>query len=423
MLKFYCNSDYITQLLYYFTINIRKMQNLGGINIMNKIYLDHAATTPMDPEVINTVNKYMEDYYGNPSSIYQTGQKANNKLNEARKTMAKLINAKDFREIIFTSGGTESDNLAIKGTALARKDKGNHIITTKIEHHAVLHTCEYLKKHHNFDVTYLEVDEKGFVKLEDIKDSLRDDTVLVSIMTANNEIGTIQPIKEIGKFLKDKDVYFHTDAVQAIGQMKINVQEMNIDLLSASAHKIHGPKGVGMLYIKKGTKLVPQMNGGAQERNRRAGTENVPGIMGFKKAVELVMENREEIVENNTYLRDKLINGIENNIEDAVLNGPRGSKRLSNNVSFCFKYIEGESILLNLDMLGIAASSGSACTSGSLEPSHVLLAIGHSKGTAHGSLRLSLGKENTEEDIDFVLEKLPGIIQRIRDMSPLYNKE
>lgn len=423
MLKFYCNSDYITQLLYYFTINIRKMQNLGGINIMNKIYLDHAATTPMDPEVINTVNKYMEDYYGNPSSIYQTGQKANNKLNEARKTMAKLINAKDFREIIFTSGGTESDNLAIKGTALARKDKGNHIITTKIEHHAVLHTCEYLEKHHNFDVTYLEVDEKGFVKLEDIKDSLRDDTVLVSIMTANNEIGTIQPIKEIGKFLKDKDVYFHTDAVQAIGQMKINVQEMNIDLLSASAHKIHGPKGVGMLYIKKGTKLVPQMNGGAQERNRRAGTENVPGIMGFKKAVELVMENREEIVENNTYLRDKLINGIENNIEDAVLNGPRGSKRLSNNVSFCFKYIEGESILLNLDMLGIAASSGSACTSGSLEPSHVLLAIGHSKGTAHGSLRLSLGKENTEEDIDFVLEKLPGIIQRIRDMSPLYNKE
>ncbi len=398
------------------------MQNFGGINHMNNIYLDHAATTPMDPKVINTVNNCMEDYYGNPSSIYQTGQKANNKLNEARKTIAELINAKDFREIIFTSGGTESDNLAIKGTALARKEKGNHIITTKIEHHAVLHTCEYLEKHHNFDVTYLNVDEKGIVKLADLKNALRNDTVLVSIMTANNEIGTIQPIKEIGNFLKNKNVYFHTDAVQAIGQLEIDVQAMNIDLLSASAHKIHGPKGVGMLYIKKGTKLIPQMNGGAQERNRRASTENVPGIMGFKKAVELVMENREKIVEKNTYLRDKLINGIENNIEDAVLNGPRGSKRLSNNVNFCFKYIEGESILLNLDMLGIAASSGSACTSGSLDPSHVLLAIGHSKGTAHGSLRLSLGKDNTEEEIDFVLEKLPGIIQRVRDMSPLYNK-
>jgi len=390
---------------------------------MNEIYLDHAATTPMDVEVINTVNKYMEDYYGNPSSIYKTGQIANNKLNEARKTIAELINANDFREIIFTSGGTESDNLAIKGAALALKDQGNHIITTKIEHHAVLHTCEYLEKHHDYEVTYLDVDEKGFVKIADIKEALREDTVLVSIITANNEIGTIQPIKEIGTFLKNKDVYFHTDAVQAIGQIKLNVQEINIDLLSASAHKIHGPKGVGMLYIKKGTKLVPQLNGGAQERNRRAGTENLPGIMGFKKAVELVMENRQKYVEKNSYLRDKLINGIEKSIDDAVLNGPRGSKRLSNNVNFCFKYIEGESILLNLDMLGIAASSGSACTSGSLDPSHVLLAIGHSKGTAHGSLRLSLGKDNTEQEIDFVLEKLPGIIQRIRDMSPLYIKE
>ncbi len=407
---------------YHFTIIISKMQNFGGIN-MNEIYLDHAATTPMDVEVINTVNKYMEDYYGNPSSIYKTGQIANNKLNEARKTIAELINANDFREIIFTSGGTESDNLAIKGAALALKDQGNHIITTKIEHHAVLHTCEYLEKHHDYEVTYLDVDEKGFVKIADIKEALREDTVLVSIITANNEIGTIQPIKEIGTFLKNKDVYFHTDAVQAIGQIKLNVQEINIDLLSASAHKIHGPKGVGMLYIKKGTKLVPQLNGGAQERNRRAGTENLPGIMGFKKAVELVMENRQKYVEKNSYLRDKLINGIEKSIDDAVLNGPRGSKRLSNNVNFCFKYIEGESILLNLDMLGIAASSGSACTSGSLDPSHVLLAIGHSKGTAHGSLRLSLGKDNTEQEIDFVLEKLPGIIQRIRDMSPLYIKE
>jgi cysteine desulfurase len=390
---------------------------------MNKIYLDHAATTPIDLEVIETVNNYMKNYYGNPSSIYQTGQIANNKLMEARKTIAEFINAKDHREIIFTSGGTESDNLAIKGTALALKNKGNHIITSKIEHHAVLHTCEYLEKHHDFDVTYLDVDQDGFVKIEDLKNSITNNTILVSIMAANNEIGTIQPIKEIGDLLKDKDILFHTDAVQAFGQLEIDVQKLNIDLLSASAHKIYGPKGVGMLYLKKGTKLIPQNNGGAQERNRRGGTENVPGIMGFKKAVELIKENRESTVKHNKKLRNKLIKGIENNIEDATLNGPRDDKRLSNNVNFCFKYIEGESILLNLDMLGIAASSGSACTSGSLEPSHVLLAIGHEKSTAHGSLRLTVGKDNTEEDIDFLLDKLPGIIQRIRDMSPLYNKK
>ena len=390
---------------------------------MNKIYLDHAATTPVDPEVVKTVNKYMKDYYGNPSSIYQTGQIANNKLMEARKTMAEFINANDHREIIFTSGGTESDNLAIKGTALALKNKGNHIITSKIEHHAVLHTCEYLEKHHDFDVTYLDVDQDGFIKIEDLKNAINDNTILVSIMTANNEIGTIQPIKEIGDLLKDKDILFHTDAVQAFGQLEIDVQDSNIDLLSASAHKIYGPKGVGMLYLKKGTKLIPQNNGGAQERNRRGGTENVPGIMGFKKAVELVQENRESTVKKNIKLRDKIIKGIENNIEEVTLNGPRDEKRLSNNVNFSFKYIEGESILLNLDMLGIAASSGSACTSGSLEPSHVLLAIGHTKATAHGSLRLSIGKDNTEEDINYLLNKLPGIIQRIRDMSPLYNKK
>lgn len=389
---------------------------------MNKIYLDHAATTPVASEVVKTVNKYMKDYYGNPSSIYQTGQIANNKLMEARKTLAEFINAKDHREIIFTSGGTESDNLAIKGTALALKEKGKHIITSKIEHHAVLHTCEYLEKHHDFDVTYLDVDQNGFVKIEDLKNSITDDTILVSIMAANNEIGTIQPIEEIGSLLKDKDILFHTDAVQAFGQLEIDVQKLNIDLLSASAHKIYGPKGVGMLYLKKGTKLIPQNNGGAQERNRRGGTENVPGIMGFKKAVELVKENRQDSIKHNKKLRDKIINGIENNIKDVTLNGPRGDKRLSNNVNFCFKYIEGESILLNLDMLGIAASSGSACTSGSLEPSHVLLAIGHEKSTAHGSLRLTVGKDNTEEDIDYLLENLPGVIQRIRDMSPLYNK-
>jgi len=390
---------------------------------MNKIYLDHAATTPVDPEVAKTVNKYMKDYYGNPSSIYQTAQIANNKLTESRKTIADFINANDYREIIFTSGGTESDNLAIKGTALALKDKGNHIITTKIEHHAVLHTCEYLEKHHGFNVTYLDVDENGFVKIDDLKNTITDDTILVSIMAANNEIGTIQPIKELGNLLKDKDILFHTDAVQAFGQLEIDVQDLNVDLLSASAHKIYGPKGVGMLYLKKGTKLVPQNNGGAQERNRRGGTENVPGIMGFKKAVELIQDNRKSLVKHNKLLRDKIIKGIESNIEKVTFNGPRGDQRLSNNVNFCFEYIEGESILLNLDMLGIAASSGSACTSGSLEPSHVLLAIGHEKSTAHGSLRLTVGKDNTEKDIDFLLDKLPGIIQRIRDMSPLYNKK
>ncbi len=386
---------------------------------MNDIYLDHAATTPMDPAVIKTVNKYMKDYYGNPSSIYQTGQKSLNEISQARQSIADYINAGDLREIIFTSGGTESDNLAIKGTALARQDKGKHIITTKIEHHAVLHTCEYLEKKHGFDVTYLDVDEKGFVNIDALKDAVNDNTILVSIMTANNEIGSIQPIEEIGEFLKDKDIYFHTDAVQALGQLDVDVQTMNIDLLSASAHKLYGPKGVGILFIKKGTKLIPQMNGGAQERNRRAGTENVPGIMGFKKAVEILKETRDEKVEKNIFLRDKIIKGIENNIDNVILNGPRGDKRLSNNVNFCFKNVEGESLLLNLDMIGIAASSGSACASGSVDPSHVLLAIGRDKSTARGSLRLSLGKDNTESEVEFLIEKLPGIISRIREMSPL----
>ena len=386
---------------------------------MNDIYLDHAATTPMDPAVIKTVNKYMKNYYGNPSSIYQTGQKSLNEISQARQSIADYINAGDLREIIFTSGGTESDNLAIKGTALARQDKGKHIITTKIEHHAVLHTCEYLEKKHGFDVTYLDVDEKGFVNIDALKDAVNDNTILVSIMTANNEIGSIQPIEEIGEFLKDKDIYFHTDAVQALGQLDVDVQTMNIDLLSASAHKLYGPKGVGILFIKKGTKLIPQMNGGAQERNRRAGTENVPGIMGFKKAVEILKETRDEKVEKNIFLRDKIIKGIENNIDNVILNGPRGDKRLSNNVNFCFKNVEGESLLLNLDMIGIAASSGSACASGSVDPSHVLLAIGRDKSTARGSLRLSLGKDNTESEVEFLIEKLPGIISRIREMSPL----
>jgi len=386
---------------------------------MNDVYFDHAATTPMDPEVIKTINYYMKNYYGNPSSIYETGQEANNELQKARQSLADFINAADFREIIFTSGGSESDNLAIKGTALAYQDKGNHIITTKIEHHAVLHTCEYLEKHHGFEVTYLDVDEQGFVSLSDLKDAVQEETILVSIMTANNEIGTIQPIQAIGDYLKEKNILFHTDAVQALGQMAVDVQKMNIDLLSASAHKLYGPKGVGILYKKKGTKLVPQINGGAQERNMRAGTENLPGIMGFKKAVEIIKETRKTKVEKNTYLRDKMIEGIENNIDKVMLNGLRGNKRLSNNVSFCFKFVEGESVLLNLDMIGIAASSGSACASGSVDPSHVLLAIGRDRTTARGSIRLSLGQDNTEEDVDFLIDKLPGIIEKIRAMSPL----
>jgi len=386
---------------------------------MNKIYFDHAATTPVDSEVVKTVNKYMKDYYGNPSSIYQTGQQAQNEIRKARQEIADYINAEDFRKIIFTSGGTESDNLAIKGIALANKNKGNHIITSKIEHHAVLHTCEYLEKYHDFNITYIDVNEKGFISLENIKNAVNEQTILVSIMAANNEIGSIQPIRKIGHYLNEKEIYFHTDAVQAFGQLDIDVQKMNIDLLSASAHKVNGPKGIGLLYLKKGSKLVPQMNGGSQERNRRAGTENLPGIMGFKKSVEILKETKEKKVKNNTYLRDKIIKGIEENIENVLLNGPRGDKRLSNNISFCFKNVEGESLLLNLDMIGIASSSGSACASGSVDPSHVLLAIGRDKNTARGSLRLSLGINNSEKEVNILIDKLPDIIERIRKMSPL----
>ena len=391
---------------------------IGGLK-MNDIYFDHAATTPMHPEVIETVNKYMKDYYGNPSSIYQTGQQAQNEIRKARQEIADYINAEDFRKIIFTSGGTESDNLAIKGIALANKNKGNHIITSKIEHHAVLHTCEYLEKYHDFNITYIDVNEKGFISLENIKNAVNEQTILVSIMAANNEIGSIQPIRKIGHYLNEKEIYFHTDAVQAFGQLDIDVQKMNIDLLSASAHKVNGPKGIGLLYLKKGSKLVPQMNGGSQERNRRAGTENLPGIMGFKKSVEILKETKEKKVKNNTYLRDKIIKGIEENIENVLLNGPRGDKRLSNNISFCFKNVEGESLLLNLDMIGIASSSGSACASGSVDPSHVLLAIGRDKNTARGSLRLSLGINNSEKEVNILIDKLPDIIERIRKMSPL----
>lgn len=389
---------------------------------MNKIYLDNAATTPVAPEVFEAMKPYLTEYYGNPSSVYTTAQEAARSVSEAREKVAALIGADD-REIIFTSGGTEADNFALKGAALALKEKGKHIITSKIEHHAILHTCEYLEKYLGFEITYLDVDEKGFVDPEEVRKALRDDTILVSIMMANNEIGTIEPIKEIAEVVKERDIYFHTDAVQAVGQIPVDVKDLKVDMLSLSAHKLNGPKGVGALYLKKGTKIAPLISGGAQERQRRAGTENVPGIVGLGKAAELVKENLPEKASKLRTLRDRLISGVEESIDEVILNGPRGEKRLPNNVHFCFRYVEGESILLNLDMLGIAASSGSACTSGSLDPSHVLLAIGHPHEIAHGSLRLTLGIYNTTEDVDYVLEVLPGIIQKIRELSPLYDNK
>ena len=386
---------------------------------MNKIYLDHAATTPIAPEVFAAMEPYLKEYYGNPSSVYTLGQQAAQAISGARERVANAIGAKE-EEIIFTGGGSESDNLAIKGVAFALKDKGRHIVTSKIEHPAIINTCQQLEKYFGFEITYLDVDKEGFVDPEDVKKSLKDDTILVSIMMANNEIGTIEPIKEIASIVRERDIYFHTDAVQAIGQIPIDVNELGVDMLSISSHKINGPKGVGALYVRKGVRILPLIAGGAQERNRRAGTENVAGIVGFGKAIEIATENLEENVAYLRRLRDKLITGIEKNIKDTILNGPRDEHRLVNNVNFSFRYVEGESILLNLDMLGIAASSGSACSSGSLDPSHVLLSIGHTHETAHGSIRFSLGKGNTEEEIDYVLDVLPGIITKIREMSPLY---
>lgn len=388
---------------------------------MNKIYLDNAATTPVAEEVFEAMRPYFINFYGNPSSVYTTAQEAAMAVSEAREKVARLIGASSDREIIFTSGGTEADNLAIKGTAMALKSKGKHIITSKIEHHAVLHSCEYLEKYLGFEVTYLDVDKKGFVDPGDVEEAIRDDTILLTIMMANNEIGTIEPIKEIAKIAQEKGVCFHTDAVQAVGQIPIDINDLQVDLLSLSAHKINGPKGVGALYVRKGSKIIPQMSGGAQEWKRRGGTENVAGIVGLGKAAELALENIDNKNREIKRLRDRLISGIIEEIDEVILNGPKGEKRLPNNVHICFKYIEGESILLNLDMLGIAASSGSACTSGSLDPSHVLLAIGHPHEIAHGSLRLTLGINNTEDDVDYLLEVLPGIIQKIRDMSPLYS--
>lgn len=384
-----------------------------------RIYLDHAATTYTSKEVLNEMLPYFTEYFGNPSSVHQFGREVKKSIDAARDRVAKAIGALP-EEIYFTAGGSESDNLAIKGVAYANKKKGNHIITSKIEHPAVISTCEQLEKE-GFEITYLDVDAYGLVNPEAVKNAMKENTILVSIMYANNEIGTIQPINEIAQVVKEKGVYFHTDAVQAIGSVRINVKEQNIDMLSLSGHKFYGPKGVGALYIKKGVKLISIIHGGSQERKRRAGTENVPGIIGLGKAIELAYEHFDEHNARIKELRDKLIKGIMEKVPYTRLNG-HPVNRLSNNTSFCFEFIEGESLLLNLDIKGIAGSSGSACSSGSLEPSHVLLAIGLPHEIAHGSLRLSLGEVNTEEDIDYVLQVLPEIVDRLRQMSPLYEK-
>ena len=385
---------------------------------MRKVYLDNAATTALSPKVLEQMMPYLTTIYGNPSSPHSFGQEARRGVEHARDQVAKALNALP-EEIIFTGCGTESDNTVLCGVAERYKSKGNHIITTNVEHHAILHTCEALEKR-GIEVTYLPVDENGMVTAEQVANAITDKTILVSIMFANNEVGTIMPIAEIGKVCRERGVLFHTDAVQAVGHVPIDVKAMNIDMLSMSAHKFHGPKGVGALYMKKGIRLPAYVMGGAQERNRRAGTENVAGVVGLGAAIELATQSLEESAARMTKLRDKLIAGIAERIPEVKLNG-HPTLRLPNNVNYSIKYIEGESILLMLDMNGIAASSGSACTSGSLDPSHVLLALGLSHEIAHGSVRLTLSDETTEEDIDYVLEVLPKVAERLRAMSPLYH--
>lgn len=387
---------------------------------MRRVYLDHSATTPVDPEVAQLMMTYYTEKYGNPSSVHSFGQEAKEGLEKAREQAAALIGAQPS-EITFTSGGTEADNMAILGTADTQRKKGKHIITSAVEHHAVLETCEYLEKN-GFDLTIIPVDEEGFINPKDVEKAIRPDTILITIMHANNEVGTIQPIAEIGKIAKEKGVTFHVDAVQSLSKVPIDVKAINIDLLTISSHKIYGPKGVGALYIRKGVKLSPRIYGGGQEKKRRSGTENLPGIVGFGKACELAGKRMNAEIERLKVLRDKLMDGIVERIDYVKVNGPRGDKRLVNNVNVSIQYVEGESLLLSLDMMGIAASSGSACTSGSLDPSHVLLAMGLKHEIAHGSLRFSLGSQNTEEDIDYVLEQLPKIVERLRMMSPLYDK-
>ena len=382
------------------------------------IYLDNAATTKTAPEVVEAMLPYFSEYYGNPSSIYELAGASKKAITEGREKIADVLGAK-ANEIYFTAGGSEADNWALKAAFEAYKDKGNHIITTKIEHHAILHTCEYLEKERGAKITYLDVDENGVVDLEQLQKEITPQTILISVMFANNEIGTIQPIKEIGQIAREHGILFHTDAVQAFGQVPINVDEYNIDMLSSSGHKINGPKGIGFLYIRKGVKIRSFVHGGAQERKRRAGTENVPGIVGYGVAAQRAARTMAERTAREVELRDYLINRITTEIPYTRLNGDP-VQRLPNNVNISFQFIEGESLLIMLDMDGICASSGSACTSGSLDPSHVLLAIGLPHEIAHGSLRLTLSEETTKEEVDFVVERIKKIVEHLRNMSPLY---
>lgn len=381
------------------------------------IYMDNAATTPVKPEVLDAMLPYFTEKFGNPSSIYSISSQNKKDITTARETIAKAINT-DTANIYFTAGGSESDNWALKATAEAYSNKGRHIITSKIEHHAILHTCDYLEKR-GYNITYIDVDENGIVDLKQLEEAIRPDTILISIMFANNEIGTIEPIAEIGKIAKEHGVLFHTDAVQAFTQVPIDVEEMNIDMLSVSGHKINGPKGIGFLYIRKGVKIRSFVHGGAQERSRRAGTENVPGIIGLAKATEIAVGNMKERTTKEIEVRNHIIERVMNEIPYTRLNGDR-ERRLPNNINFSFQFIEGESMLIMLDSFGICASSGSACTSGALDPSHVLLAIGLPHEIAHGSLRLTISEDTTMEDADFVVDKLKGIVERLRSMSPLY---
>ena len=380
------------------------------------VYLDHSATTPVDQKVLEAMLPFFSMDFGNPNSLHTWGRKARQAVDQARDEVSRLINAEPS-EIIFTGGGSEADNIAIKGVAFAKKDKGRHIITSAIEHHAVLDTCKWLEKE-GFDITILPVDESGTIRPKELRKAIRPDTILVTIHFANNEIGTVQPIEQLGNICREQGVLFHTDAVQAAGHISIDVKKLPIDLMTMAAHKMYGPKGVGALYIKKGVKIVPLIHGGGQERGLRSGTENTAGIVGFGKAAALASDRlAKDEPEKERNLRDRLIDGILEKIEDAMLTGHR-TERLPFHASFCFRYIEGESLLLRLDALGIGASSGSACTSGSLEPSHVLLAIGLPHEIAHGSLRLTLGKDTSEEDIDYVLENLPKVVESLRAMSP-----
>lgn len=383
------------------------------------IYLDNAATTSVKPEVFDAMKPYFLENYSNPSSVYSFAGKAKKAVEDAREQIARALNASASSEIYFTGGGSEADNWAIKGIAENYKEKGNHIITSKIEHHAVLHTAEWLEKN-GYEVTYLDVREDGLISLEELEQAIRPETILISIMFANNEIGTIEPIKEIGALAKKHGILFHTDAVQAFGHVPIDVQDMNIDLLSASGHKFHGPKGIGFLYMNNRVKMGALIHGGAQERSRRAGTHNVPGIVGMGEATRIAVEKIQENAVRETEIRDYLISRIETEIPYVLVNGHR-TKRLPNNVSVCFRFIEGESLLIMLDQLGICASSGSACTSGSLDPSHVMLAIGRPHEIAHGSLRLTLSEETTKENVDYVVDHLKTIVERLRSMSPLYD--